>query len=72
MPQFIAMAEHTLKILGYVDKVPSMACCEKCPMKFFTPRGRFLGDRMGTEKYREKFAQHQGPEPRSLMGKRDY
>ena len=31
------MAERAFTILRYVDKVPAMAGCAKCQLKFFTP-----------------------------------
>lgn len=32
------MAESRLAILMYSDKTPSFAMCERCHLKFFTPR----------------------------------
>jgi len=32
------MAERRLTILAYVHKTPSFAMCERCHLKFFTPK----------------------------------
>jgi len=32
------MAERRLVVLKYSGKTPSLAMCEKCHLKFFTPR----------------------------------
>ena len=32
------MAERRLTILAYIDKTPSFAMCDKCHLKFFTPK----------------------------------
>jgi hypothetical protein len=64
MPHCVVMEERNFKILTYVARVPSMACCEQCRCKFFTPRNDFRGDGASAENYlREKFAQHRCSQP---------
>ena len=64
--QFVVTPERTFRILAYVDKILSMASCNKCQRKFFTPDGMFRRDPVGTEEYlREKFVQHQCSKPKA-------
>jgi hypothetical protein len=59
------MPERTFRILAYVDKVPSMASCNKCQRKFFTPGGMFRRDAVGAEEYLgEEFVERQCSKPR--------
>ena len=61
------MAERNFKILAYADKVPTMACCEKCQIKFFTLPS-FRLDHVRAEHYlRDKFAQHKCLKPNPGM-----
>lgn len=50
--------EATLMILRWVNKVPAMATCSKCNLKFFTPK-EYSKDSVGAEEYLEsKFETH--------------
>jgi hypothetical protein len=54
----VKAVERNLVILRHVNKVPSLAACSKCQLKFFTPYSYF-NDRSGAEQYlHEKFDLH--------------
>lgn len=49
---------ETLVILRRVKKVPAMASCSICNLKFFTPKD-YSNDPIGAEEYlRKKFEEH--------------
>jgi hypothetical protein len=62
----VNMPERSFVILKYVNKVPSLASCERCQRKFFTPKTHGH-DRVGAEQYLlGKFEQHRcAEEPRT-------
>lgn len=50
--------ERSFVILKYVKKVPIMAGCSKCSLKFLAPTA-YQGDSVGSEEYlRGKFERH--------------
>jgi len=52
------LGERSFVILRYVDAVPSVAGCTKCPLKFFTLEP-LHNDRIGAEQYlQDKFDAH--------------
>ena len=52
------MTERVFTILRSVDKVPVMASCAKCQLKFFAPQ-TYHNDPFGAEFYlRKKFEEH--------------
>jgi len=52
------LGERSFVILRYVDAVPSVAGCTKCPLKFFTPEP-LHDDSIGAEHYLQgKFDAH--------------
>jgi hypothetical protein len=54
------MAERRLAILQYSGKTPLFAMCERCHLKFFTPRERTKDDPAEAEaKLRQKFELHE-------------
>ena len=52
------MAERNLIVLKYAGKVPAMAACEKCKLKFFTPASYSLGALSAHEYLLNKFYHH--------------
>jgi hypothetical protein len=57
------MAERKFVVLKYEGKVPVIAGCEKCKLKFFTPVDYF-GDAAGALEYLfVKFDHHSCEEP---------
>jgi hypothetical protein len=51
-------ADSRFVILKYVHKTPSLATCERCNIKFFTP-SELMGRSLQAEDHlREKFASH--------------
>jgi len=63
------MPERTFIILRYVNKVPAMASCAKCQLKFFTS-DTYHNDLFGAERYlRQKFEEHQCGEAKGSKSK---
>jgi hypothetical protein len=53
------MAERRLTMLQYIGKTPSFAMCEKCLLKFFTPRELTKKPLEAEANLREKFDLHE-------------
>ena len=53
------VAERRLTILAYIDKTPSFAMCEKCHLKFFTPREQTKKPAEADANLRQKFEKHE-------------
>jgi hypothetical protein len=60
------MAERSFVIVRSVGKVPAMASCANCELKFFTP-ATYTNDAIGADGYlRRKFDRHACPgEPKA-------
>ena len=55
---FLAMAERSFVVVRSVGKVPAMASCANCGLKFFTP-APYARDVIGADEYlRRKFDLH--------------
>jgi hypothetical protein len=54
----LSMAERRLTILRYSGKTPSFAMCEKCRLKFFTPRELTNEPVKAEANLRQKFEVH--------------
>jgi hypothetical protein len=55
---FPAMAERSFVVVRSVGKVPAMASCANCGLKFFTPPP-YASDVIGADEYlRRKFDRH--------------
>ena len=55
-------------ILRWVNKVPAMATCSQCNLKFFTPQ-RYATDPFGAEEYlKSKFEEHLAKETHAEGG----
>jgi len=52
------MAERQLAILRYRNQTPSLATCERCHIKFFTPSELLARPAEAGDHLREKFASH--------------
>jgi hypothetical protein len=63
------MAESSFVIVRSVGKVPAMASCANCGLKFFTP-APYARDAVGADEYlRRKFDRHACPgEPKAARG----
>jgi hypothetical protein len=54
----IGVPQRSFVILRFVNKVPSLAACARCQLKFFTPNA-YQGDTVGAAEYlRGKFDLH--------------
>jgi hypothetical protein len=53
------MAERRLTILAYIDKTPSFAMCDKCHLKFFTPKELKKKPAEADANLRQKFEMHE-------------
>jgi hypothetical protein len=53
------MAERRLTILAYIDKTPSFAMCDKCHLKFFTPKELTKKPAEADANLRQKFEMHE-------------
>lgn len=64
------MTERTFIILRYVNKVPAMASCAKCKLKFFASN-TYRNDPFQAEQYlRQKFEEHEcGEETKGIKSK---
>lgn len=62
------MPERKFIVLKYTGKVPLLAACEKCELKFFTP-DTYSGDAVGAQEYLfRKFDHHSCGEPSRKPG----
>ena len=52
------MADRRLTILAYVHKTPSFAMCERCHLKFFTPKELTKKPVEAEANLRQKFEMH--------------
>ena len=52
------MAERAFVILKRIHATPSLAACERCHLKFFTPLELMGKPREAEEHLRDKFASH--------------
>jgi hypothetical protein len=53
------MAERRLTILAYIDKTSSFAACDKCHLKFFTPKELTKQPAEADANLRQKFEMHE-------------
>ena len=53
------MAERRLTILAYINKTPSFAMCDKCHLKFFTPKELTKKPAEADANLRQKFEKHE-------------
>jgi hypothetical protein len=60
------MAERRLTILAYINKTPSFAMCDKCHLKFFTPKELTKKPAEADANLRQKFEIHECRCPASV------
>jgi hypothetical protein len=53
------MAERRLTILACIDKTPSFGMCDKCHLKFFTPKELTKKPAEADANLRQKFEMHE-------------